>query len=724
MLPLAFLLFSATGCVELFLKTIAKAPPYPHRPPQELRREAAAMSDALTRHIRAWHRGDAPRAIPRRLIPPGVDFADNKDFHLLHYDEIAPEKQWAVRKAGPIDLNGVQGGLPDPNVTYLVLGTSLVPFGSKLVIEGEFPHCRFFSIQVSPPFDGRSYCIDRTFGPGEVSLVDADIEPLPGHSNPFRPGADRSARKRSYRVSFDMAIGDPLTLNPTFKPPYRGKGTHRVGGLIQYQGPWGPKLGEGMWNMGLVWIRYYAPDTAKGPMAGVPLPKAYCILPTGEKYFLHSDFSGFVARANKRVPAPSTPPREPMPGFGPDVGWGKPFGILLSIAQGVFQAHNLTTPKNLEYVRKIDLGATGRGEDQPPPNNYEINATCCNHNTYLGRSMSLGKDKVLVMTGKLPRFPDTRGGAKRMMRAQLRYWSIVGYDYDMNHDSLCCAINAVMDDELELDHDRRYIIAYSRDHDRPANATRRNGVTWVNWGPLAELGFMLRWQSVEPEWWMPRNLHENTLTWANASFTGSNYNPELIGYNDHCGFLKEYLPKLHYMSVAEFEALGKNLSMDDIPAWIEPHGNGLTEPARSVKRRTKPGLRYEYYEQFVGKVGDIKGRPTEVGVAKQVDRAPVKRNDGVALIFDGYIQVPADGLYSFYLGSDDGSVLWIANRTVIDNDKVHAFTARSGRIELEKGLYPFRLKYFDWFGDAGLLLEWRGPGFGRQTIPVAVLSHR
>ncbi len=61
-------------------------------------------------------------------------------------------------------MDSAYGGVPDPHVTYLLLGASYVPFGSKLIIEGEFPYCRFFSVQVSPPFNGKEYCPLRGIG--------------------------------------------------------------------------------------------------------------------------------------------------------------------------------------------------------------------------------------------------------------------------------------------------------------------------------------------------------------------------------------------------------------------------------------------------------------------------------------------------------------------------------------------------------------------------------
>jgi hypothetical protein len=565
--------FLLSGCYPQIFELFLSPPSYPAENPEAVQQEAQDISNALEDYIKAWMRAEVPREIPNRILPKGINFSDNQGFFLQRYEEINPAEQWAYREVQTIDFNGVQMGVPDPHVTYLKLGTALAPFGSQLVIEGEFPYARFLNIQITPPLDGKNYYYNREIGSAEVSIVDADIEPLPGHTNPFIPGANRNATNRKYQVTFDLAIGKPVKLNPSYRFPYRGAGNNRVGSLIVYQGPWGEKYGKGSWNQGEIWIRYYAPDLNQGKMAGIPFPKAYYQLPTGERYFINSDFTGFSARANQRVKAQPTPPTEPPASYGPNVGWFKSFGILKSIGESIFIAWNKDDEATKQYIREIDLGVTGRGEDQPPPGNYEPHATTCNYNTYIGRSMAIGKGKVVVLTGKLPTFPETRNGAEIMPTSQLRYWSISGYDVNALSNSAGAVIHSIMDDEIMLDANRNYVIVYSRPEDRPANATAENGVTWVNWGPISQLGLIIRWMSVAPHWMMAQNPHENNLPWTTTAWSGKNYNQGLIGYNNHNGFLGEYQPKIHYMTREVFETLPSPVSGKTVPEWVALPGN-------------------------------------------------------------------------------------------------------------------------------------------------------
>lgn len=545
-------------------------PKYPHQNPAQVLAEAQRMSDRLEAYIKAWLDGKASAQIPDELLPVGMDKAV-KRLYLQKPEEIVPEQQWVIRKAEKINFQALHGYFPDPNCTYIKLGVFYAPFGSRLVVEGQFPYSRFFDIQASPSFDPTAYYYNKSFGVGEVPIVDADINPLPGQVNPFRVGTNRNAGNRSYQVTFDLAIGNAAKLNPAFQPPfYRGKGNNRIASGIQYQGPWGADRqrghGRGVWDTGDLWIRYYAIDHGKGPLGGVTLPKAYYTLPDGRAYYINADTTQLVANGNLTIVARKTLPGDPPALWGPKIGWDKKFGIFLSIATGLAQVLN---SNDKQYLRALDLGVTSRGEDQAPPRNFEPSTSTCTYINYLNRGLSLGRGKIAVLTGKLPTFPDTRNGASTLKPAEMRYWSITGYDanIDPNQKLPGAAITSVMDDEVVLDAQRRYVIVYSRERDRPANATELSGVTWVNWGPTASQSWTLRWLSVAPEWNMAISPNEFNLPWSKTTWSAKRYDSRLVGDNNHNGFLGEYLPQVHYLTKAEFEKLGSPVKPNNVPAW-------------------------------------------------------------------------------------------------------------------------------------------------------------
>lgn len=128
--------------------------------------QAQAWSTAFEQYIADWTLGLVPDSIPDSLIPQGI--SDSKNFYLKDPDEVTAAETWAVRYARPINKDSLLTGIPDPKITYLFLGTALAPFGSKLVIEGEFPRCRFFSVQITQPLNGSEYYAQRQFGAAEA----------------------------------------------------------------------------------------------------------------------------------------------------------------------------------------------------------------------------------------------------------------------------------------------------------------------------------------------------------------------------------------------------------------------------------------------------------------------------------------------------------------------------------------------------------------------------
>jgi hypothetical protein len=98
------------------------------------------------------------------------------------------------------------------------------------------------------------------------------------------------------------------------------------------------------------------------------------------------------------------------------------------------------------------------------------------------------------------------------------------------------------------------------------------------------------------------------------------------------------------------------------------------------------------------------------------------RADNVGAVFEGWIEVPSDGAWTFTLESDEGSRLLIGSEVVVANDGVHTMTSRSGMIGLAAGRHALRIEYFERTGSAGLLLRWQGPGVGSAIVPSSALS--
>ncbi|NLP09793.1 alpha-mannosidase [bacterium] len=100
------------------------------------------------------------------------------------------------------------------------------------------------------------------------------------------------------------------------------------------------------------------------------------------------------------------------------------------------------------------------------------------------------------------------------------------------------------------------------------------------------------------------------------------------------------------------------------------------------------------------------------------------REDHFAVLFTAAINIPADGFYTFYTRSDDGSALWIDDVKVVDNDGSHGADEKAGLIGLAAGWHPITVLYFEDHGEQSLQVSYAGPGVPKQTIPAERLRQR
>jgi len=172
-----------------------------------------------------------------------------------------------------------------------------------------------------------------------------------------------------------------------------------------------------------------------------------------------------------------------------------------------------------------------------------------------------------VITGKLPTTPRTRDGESSMEKAQARYWSICRTGSGKDKKGQGALYGCLMDDEIVTDGDNNYIIVWSRPEDRPVNAVSKNGVTWQNFGPESSQNSQIRWMSIYPDHYIQEFAPtDDNIPWEKGAWMETGYDETLVGENKP-GVMGPYHPVIHYMTKAEFEALGANINPQNLPQW-------------------------------------------------------------------------------------------------------------------------------------------------------------
>lgn len=138
--------------------------------------------------------------------------------------------------------------------------------------------------------------------------------------------------------------------------------------------------------------------------------------------------------------------------------------------------------------------------------------------------------------------------------------------------------------------------------------------------------------------------------------------------------------------------------------------------------KLKQGVRYTYFEGEIGSVSQIENlKPVKTGIQKNFDLTPAVVKDHFAFVFDACIKIPANGLYRFYLSSDDGTALYIDGLLIINNDGSHSTHLEKGFAALENGYHKIKVLYFDDTMGNNLNVGISGAKIRKMDIPDQML---
>ena len=154
----------------------------------------------------------------------------------------------------------------------------------------------------------------------------------------------------------------------------------------------------------------------------------------------------------------------------------------------------------------------------------------------------------------------------------------------------------------------------------------------------------------------------------------------------------------------------------------------------AAENTLQPGLTGRYY-QMTNSLQDFPTIPAEkkpeveradkqINFASTLEAFPgTKLVDNFYVVWTGKIRIPAEGAYTFFLESDDGSRLFIDGAQVVDNGGLHEMQEGVGKVELKAGDHAIKVEFFDAEEDAGCILSWKSAKIEKQVVPESVLFH-
>lgn len=109
--------------------------------------------------------------------------------------------------------------------------------------------------------------------------------------------------------------------------------------------------------------------------------------------------------------------------------------------------------------------------------------------------------------------------------------------------------------------------------------------------------------------------------------------------------------------------------------------------------------------------------PVSEGTTENFDLSSREQDELFAFEFNGYIEIPEDGVYTFHIAADDDSKMYIGGEQIFDRLGQSPDTAYdSERVALKAGLHEIELRYFQAYGPFELKVSMEGPNMDKQLI--------
>ncbi len=333
-------------------------------------------------------------------------------------------------------FDGRDFNFPEESATYWLARFNL-PEDSELTLTGRYPYGRYMSLNA------------YSEGAPTDALSDTAVKPDPGSTNPFIAGHLRGRSQRSWTVT---VVDQPVPAEAREPNTLYAQPSGSVPIELAY--------------------RVYEPDPGRDLTGGTGLPAAQLRLADGGVL----DPAATCERINdpnreitvQTVPAAVWQGARAAPGCDPQtnpaydpIRWERFF--------------------NVDYASLAvisDCTAAGREARLGMGGDLEGGFYSNRDSAYVYTHLSRLFGGVVVVNGRLPRFPRTYTEPRRMPGAELRYWSICSGESRVTARTPDC----LADRQVLERSGRNYTVVLSTAADRPANARARCGVAWLDWG--------------------------------------------------------------------------------------------------------------------------------------------------------------------------------------------------------------------------------------------------
>lgn len=133
---------------------------------------------------------------------------------------------------------------------------------------------------------------------------------------------------------------------------------------------------------------------------------------------------------------------------------------------------------------------------------------------------------------------------------------------------------------------------------------------------------------------------------------------------------------------------------------LDPTFDTFKGTAYEIPYKERYNLRYHPRFEKYPVITEFEWEKIDIPETEDVNLFPsVNKRYGFALIITSTVKIISEGWYKFSLTSDDGSLLWIDKKLVVNNDGTHQMLLKEDSIALVPGNYPIKIWYYQGFPD-------------------------
>jgi hypothetical protein len=169
-----------------------------------------------------------------------------------------------------------------------------------------------------------------------------------------------------------------------------------------------------------------------------------------------------------------------------------------------------------------------------------------------------------------------------------------------------------------------------------------------------------------------------------------------------------------------------------VEKWLDPIEHGANPKIITESKRREAGLNWKLYAGIWTELPDFTPlTPVFSGFSPNLTADP-HGFTGYGIVWEGLLEIPADGGYTFHLLSRDGARLVIDNLEVtrtgapfaqVCNSPGNAMRINHGSLGLRAGLHTLRVEGLHTSSQGWPRILWQGPGIPLTDLPPAAYSH-